>query len=183
MKKPSPEYVVWMNMRARCNNPKSTFYRYYGGRGITVCARWSSFHAFRADMGPKPSPAHTLDRRDNNKNYEPANCRWATRQEQNLNKRSNHILQFRGTSQPIAVWAQQLQMRPGVILGRVSAGWSTEEALTTRPKPRQRILHFSGQSKSVTEWAKTLGIHRLTLYKRLSGGWSVHRTLSTPLHV
>jgi hypothetical protein len=83
------EYSSWEHMRARCRNPKHKHYSYYGGRGIKVCERWDSFINFLADMGSKPTKAHSLDRKDPNGNYEPSNCRWATRKEQALNQRRN----------------------------------------------------------------------------------------------
>jgi hypothetical protein len=83
-----PEYVTWVNIKQRCDNPAIRSFRWYGARGITVCARWrDSFANFLADMGPRPSPKHSIDRINNNGNYEPNNCRWATKQEQTANMR------------------------------------------------------------------------------------------------
>lgn len=85
----TPEYRAWHSMISRCTNPKLEAWKYYGGRGITVCDRWkNSFEAFLADMGPRPSPNLSIDRFPNNDgNYEPGNCRWATRSEQRANQR------------------------------------------------------------------------------------------------
>ena len=94
--KPSRTYITWMRMRDRCGNTKNIGYRLYGGRGIEVCPRWiQSFENFLSDMGPTPeemAPSgkrrlYSIDRIDNNGNYEPGNCRWATTAQQNKNKR------------------------------------------------------------------------------------------------
>jgi hypothetical protein len=85
--RPTPEYRAWRGMKTRCMNPKKQHYERYGGRGITVCERWiSNYEFFLADMGRKPSPKHSLDRINNNGNYEPSNCRWATKKEQIANR-------------------------------------------------------------------------------------------------
>lgn len=83
-----PEYNVWSAMRARCNNPNNKDFHHYGGRGIAVCDWWSSYAHFIADMGPRPTDKHTIDRIDVDGDYEPNNCRWATWSEQRRNTRA-----------------------------------------------------------------------------------------------
>lgn len=81
------EYFCWSSMKRRCKSPKHPDYAYYGGRGIKVCSEWEKFSNFIRDMGPAPSKTHSLDRIDNNGNYEPKNCKWATKEEQTRNRR------------------------------------------------------------------------------------------------
>lgn len=86
-----PLYKTWLNLRNRCNNPRGRNFERYGGRGIKVCERWSKFQNFLIDMGERPSPAHSIDRRDNSRGYGPKNCRWATRAEQACNRTSTKL--------------------------------------------------------------------------------------------
>lgn len=84
-----PGYRAWVSMRRRCNSPTDRAYPRYGGKGIRVCLRWDDFRTFQADIGPRPSPKHSIDRIDNEGDYEPSNCRWATPKEQSRNTRQN----------------------------------------------------------------------------------------------
>jgi hypothetical protein len=118
-------------MRRRCAYPKSARYARYGGRGIRVCERWAdSFENFLADMGLCPD-GMTLDRKDTNGNYEPDNCRWATRKEQQRNISQNRILVFRGESKTMAEWAEISGLSYKLVNRRINdAKWPVERALT-----------------------------------------------------
>ena len=151
MVKTHPLYAVWSTMHQRCENPRNPKYPVYGGRGIKVCAQWSvrgnryigtpGFDAFVADMGLRPSPRHTLERKDTNGNYTPDNCIWATQKVQQRNRRNNHILTFRGRSQSIAAWAEELRWISALRLrARIAEGWAAEHALMT--PIRQRMTKF-----------------------------------------
>ncbi len=137
----TPEYHIWQCIKDRCLNPRARGYTGYGGRGIRVCDRWrDSFEAFIEDMGPRPSARHSIDRRDNNGNYEPGNCRWATRREQNLNKRNTVRLVYRGESRPLLEWCDMFGLGYGAIYDRIyKHKWSVERALTTPVRSRQRL--------------------------------------------
>ncbi len=102
-----PDYRLWVELRQRCNNPNIDAYKWYGARGISVCKRWSSFDNFLADMGNRPA-GMSLDRIDVNGNYEPSNCRWATRSEQANNRRDCRYITYKGKTQTIAQWARQV---------------------------------------------------------------------------
>lgn len=126
-----PEYKVWAAMIHRCTSPSNPAYGHYGGRGITISSCWrKSFAAFLADMGSRPTPEHTLERIDNDGNYEKSNCRWATRTEQARNTRRNRLLSFAGETKPLAEWADSLGILDGALRYRIKAGWSVERALT-----------------------------------------------------
>jgi hypothetical protein len=137
----SAEYKCWKGMVQRCVNPKASHYMDYGGRGIRVCDRWREpngrgFMNFFEDMQKRP-PNTEIDREDNDGHYTPDNCRWATRQEQSRNKRSTVHITYKGKTQCMADWADELGIRRLTLWARIKKGWPIEEALTT-PIRKQR---------------------------------------------
>lgn len=124
-------YTTWKSMKHRCYNTNNSSYRNYGGRGIRVCDRWlHSFTTFAKDMGPKP-PNHSIERINNNGDYSPNNCRWATAHEQTRNTRRNTKLTFKGETKLLCQWAEETGIHVNTILGRFRMGYSVEDALTT----------------------------------------------------
>lgn len=122
-------YRRWRAMLDRVQNPNHGEFGNYGGRGIQVCDRWHSFIAFRADMGNTFQEELTLERVDVNGNYEPANCRWATSREQNINRRNNHKVTFQGQTMTVQEWGEKLGIKPNTIVTRLRRGWPIERAL------------------------------------------------------
>lgn len=125
-----PEYYIWKCMRQRCSNPRIHNYHNYGGRGISVCARWSDFAAFFEDMGKRPGPEYSIGRIDNDGNYEPDNCRWETHKQQARNTSTNRFLILNGVSKTVAEWAERLGVRKDFLHCRLTRGWSDERTLT-----------------------------------------------------
>lgn len=173
-----PEYHSWEQMKRRCLNPRAQWYHRYGGRGIAVCPQWlTSFAAFYKDMGPKPGPHYTLERKDRDGNYEPSNCIWATKKQQANNTVRNHWITFQGETRTMTQWAEHLGMPWVTLARRIYNGWSVERALTKDTKPRQ--ITFRGETHSLTEWAQLLGMKRDTLKCRFLNGWPVEEALTS----
>ena len=132
------EYTIWCMIKARTENPKTPGWKDYGGRGIKMCARWSqSFPNFYADMGAKPITKHSIDRVDNDGNYEPGNCRWATRQEQNSNTRRNIYIEWNGVTKSLPNWALERGVRLDVMYRRYRSGMATEQIMFQGVLPKR----------------------------------------------
>jgi hypothetical protein len=138
-----PEYGVWRTMISRCHNANYKDFDGYGSRGIVVCQRWrESFAAFREDMGPRPQTppgkkrGFTIERKDNDGDYTPGNCVWASYVEQQNNRRGNRFLEYAGVRLTLAQWGARVGISPKRILARLTAQWSVERTLTT-PVPHK----------------------------------------------
>lgn len=128
----SPEWRSWHCMRSRCEQPGDASFQNYGARGIKVCSRWRTFESFLADMGPKPTPAHTIERLDSTRDYEPGNCRWATPKEQARNRNTNVWIEHGGERLILADWARRLGMTRTALGNRLRKLGS--ELAVTLPK-------------------------------------------------
>lgn len=132
-------YMAWAAMKRRCTNKKAKQWGDYGGRGITFDARWNEYQAFEDDMGFVPD-GMSLDRIDNNGNYGPNNCRWATSSEQMSNTRKTRLLTFGGKTMCLAAWERELGFSKCVIRTRINCGWTVEEICTTPCVKRHRSV-------------------------------------------
>lgn len=140
----TPTHNTWYGMKQRCLYKKDKDYLSYGGRGIKVCKRWLTFKNFLEDMGIKPIGL-TLDRINNDGNYEPSNCKWATRKEQQRNRRIKAwVYNYNGITQSLKQWAKIVKIKESILRNRFYLGWPTErifnEVVRTRKSNRNKEL-------------------------------------------
>ena len=130
----SLEYYAWRSMRNRCKDQNTKYYGKYGGRGIKVCERWENYLHFLADMGRKPTKSHSLDRIDNDGDYTPENCRWATKSEQTKNRSTTVWLEHEGKKMLVQDWANEVGLPYTTLYARLRNGWDVARALNTPKK-------------------------------------------------
>jgi hypothetical protein len=149
-----PGHNCYRSMLNRCFSPKNDHFKHYGGRGITVCERWQGKDGYRnfiADMGDRPSVKHTIDRIDNNGNYEPGNVQWAVKVQQMRNFRRNVNVTLAGRTQCLSAWAEELNLTPASFWLRLHKGWSEERLLSPNSQPdqlRKRRLNTASKVES-----------------------------------
>lgn len=142
----TPEYRIWCGIKARCCNKNSERYKDYGGRGITICDRWiNDFDAFLDDMGRRPSNKHSIDRIDNDGNYSPENCRWATIDEQSRNTRVVKRISINGVEKTVYEWASISGVKPKTILARLRLGWATQLAVHSPASKHNKLVTLQRQ--------------------------------------
>ena len=180
------EYDVWCHIKARCYYTKDKYYKNYGGRGIVICDRWldkeDGMINFVKDMGKRPSSKHSIDRLDNNGNYTPENCRWATAEEQANNRTSNTVVNYKGEDISLAEVSRKYNFPYKLLDRRYNKGWSIEKILSTPiRKIRNNLYTFNGKTQNIMDWARELDTYYQTLLHRLKHGWSIESTFTTPI--
>lgn len=177
-----PLYRTWLSMRQRCSNPNSPAYQWYGRKGVSVAKRWNSFPLFLRDIGPRPSKRYTLERRNNNGNYNPSNCTWATWKTQANNKSNNRPLYYKGQIKNIGQWCEQLNLSVVLVLDRLDRlGWTVSKALSVPKRKMLEPLHeYQGEKLTLRQLSLRFGIRLLTLRNRISvSKWSVKKAVET----
>lgn len=147
-------YVIWLGIKQRCRNPNTLHFERYGGRGIAICERWLKFENFYADMG-EPPEGMTIERIDNDKGYEPGNCRWATRREQQNNRSVNRIIEFDGRRATVAQWARELGIHRNTLDQRLDARWDLDRAFLPEKQANLDGLRLGGIANGARNRAKT----------------------------
>lgn len=170
-------YIVWCNMRNRCDCTGNKEYKNYGGRGISVCSDWYSFIAFMNwAFASGYSKGLTIDRIDNDKGYYPENCRWITRKEQANNKTNNHYITYRGETKTLKQWSESLNIPYYRLRSRINnCGFSIEEAFSEKSYSVKKMLEYKGKVQRLSDWCKELGLNYGKTKRRLYLEWSVER--------
>lgn len=180
----TPEYETWCHIKKRCNNPDDIDYKDYGAKGISVCKRWTeSFQNFYDDMGPRPSNKHSIDRIDNDGDYTPENCHWATLNQQANNKSSNVVIEIDGIKKTLIQWCEHYGINYSTVQSRIRYGWPPEKAVKTQSGCNLDVITFNGETKNLRQWAADLNMCHTTLFKRIHKlRWTIHDALTTPIH-
>lgn len=172
---------TWSGIIQRCTNPQTPQFEDYGGRGITVCEEWRDFANFLRDMG-QPPPGRSIERRDNSLGYCKENCCWATRKEQQRNRRVNRLITYGGQTRCVTEWAEDAGIAASLLSRRLAAGWTFEEAVGIVPRvaakrtglvrPNARWVEHNGIRLIMADWCRRLGVNPKTVQSRLSRGAS-----------
>jgi DNA-directed RNA polymerase subunit RPC12/RpoP len=174
----TPEYRIWTHIKSRCLNSNVPEFKSYGGRGISICDQWiDSFENFISDMGNRPSPHHSIDRINNNGNYEPSNCRWATQETQANNTRKNKKIEINGEKKKDAECAIEAGLNSQIVYKRQKRGHSGVNLVL--PRRELMVFEFNGVAATIPEWSRLTGIKSATLYWRINKQrWSIEESLT-----
>lgn len=177
-------YIIWVGMRNRCYKEREEGYKWYGARGISVCDEWlgedgfqnfynwSMSHGYRDDL--------SIDRIDVNGNYEPSNCRWATRKEQGNNTRKNKYITYNGETHTMSEWSDILGINYSVIRTRLRIGWSVEDALSKEiaKRPPEILITHEGETHNLYTWSKIMGVNYQWFWKKYRKGMDISKMIA-----
>lgn len=170
-------YGVWRSMFQRCTNPNHIYYENYGGRGIDVCEEWKNsdtFITWAKSNGYKENL--TIDRINNDLGYSPSNCHWATKKQQENNKRNNHLITIDGVTKNITQWSECSGIDKATLYSRSYSGFCPKKMLS--PVRNARLISINGKTKTFKEWSDVSGIGRTTLIKRINHGCPPEKLLT-----
>lgn len=181
------EYRTWCSMKERCLNLNNKDYKYYGGRGIKICDRWlNSFENFYEDMGNKPSKKHSIDRINVNGNYCPENCRWVTAKKQMNNTSKNTYVTYKGKTQSLPEWCDELNLnynaiRPRFYRGKLTIEQAFENPLRIIDRQIKNII-YKEVEKPIKQWCLELNLNYRAIWRRIfEHNWSVEKAFETPI--
>lgn len=170
-------YTIWLSMKARCSNPNNNRHNRYGGRGIKVCQKWDeNFLAFKEwALSNGYQDNLSIDRIDNNGNYEPDNCRWSTNKEQCNNRSTNIVIKYNGVEKTATEWGEELGIDTHTIIKRYKQHKPLDEVFAKNLK--DVVIEFDGERHTISEWSKITGIKHSTIWSRYNRGLSVDDVL------
>lgn len=181
--KKSRLYKIFHNMHSRCYNKNKPDYKWYGAIGIEICAEWyHNYINFKEwAMSHGYSDNLTIDRIDPSKNYCPENCRWITIQEQQNNRKNNHLLTYDNKTLTINQWAKEIGINREIIKDRLRLGWSIEDTLTKPVQNQRKGFEYNNEIHTLKEWSIITGISLNTLQHRIyDAKWNIEKALTTP---
>ena len=171
---------IYNGMRLRCYNENNVNYKYYGGKGVTICDEWllsfENFFDWAINNGYNENL--TIDRIDSEKEYSPDNCKWSTKKEQAYNRSISVKLTLNGRTMYMTEWAEELEIDKKILSWRYNNGWSDEEILTRPRDYKENKLTLNGETHSMSEWSRITGIKVATISARIRDGWSVEDALT-----
>ena len=171
---------IYNGMRLRCYNENSINYKYYGGKGVTICDEWllsfENFFDWAINNGYNENL--TIDRIDSEKEYSPDNCKWSTKKEQAYNRSMSVKLTLNGRTMYMTEWAEELEIDKKILSWRYNNGWSDEEILSRPRDYKESKLLLNGETHSMSEWSRITGIKVATISDRMKKGWSVEDALT-----
>lgn len=174
-------YGVWKDIKQRCFNTKNKNFTYYGGRGITMCEEWKNdfFCFYKWAINNGYEKGLSIDRKDNNGNYNPENCRWVTALQQSNNRRTCLYFTMNGETKTLSEWCREYGVSTSIVRHRMKYGMDFDKALKASPM-RNIAITINNETKTIVEWSEFYGIRKRLVWERIRAGWNILDALNTP---